>query len=140
MSEATTAYTKCLINNCPGADAACTMMAKDGDTCQDVADFCPTVNECCPACQTSLEALLDCSTGDICKAFDCAAGTVADTTPPDTSGGASDCCTTTETSCPEGLVNVGRSKYHSSVYVIMRIPSFHIVLTNVPFYCLPAII
>ena len=37
----------------------------------------------------------------------CAKDTKVEKPLPDLNGGASDCCTTTETSCPEGKVNVG---------------------------------
>eukprot|EP01083_Nonionella_stella_P011672 33154_1 len=90
VSEATAAYTSCLINNCLGADKTCGFMETDADNCQDIAEFCPTVNACCPKCQESLESLLECSTGDLCGDFDCDKGTVdtMDTTTTPAGGGA----------------------------------------------------
>ncbi|KAL3899224.1 MAG: hypothetical protein SGARI_006507, partial [Bacillariaceae sp.] len=76
ISEATRAYTNCVINKCPAADAACTNPAPgDGDTCADVSSMCAAVSqECCPECATELSALATCSTGGKCQA-DCATGT-----------------------------------------------------------------
>lgn len=64
LSEATGAYTKCVLNKCPGADKACTGTATDGDTCDDVTNMCKAVTaDCCPDCQGDLEKLLNCATG-----------------------------------------------------------------------------